>query len=128
MATLTAKITNRRLSPTKHYPNGALHLCEVTCPNCENTLTVSYGGWTALICNGANGCGATLQRFDPKTTKLDPLEALGIVTCFVGLRTGNGCTSYEGQNFVEASQDESQLQAALDIVRAHFGGAPCGDI
>ena len=58
MATLTAKITNRRPNPTGQHANGS-HVCDVTCPKCEHTLTVTYGGWTGLVCGG---CRATLRR------------------------------------------------------------------
>jgi hypothetical protein len=49
-----AKITNRRPSPNA---NGS-HICDVTCRACSKTITVSYGGWTALACT----CGATIER------------------------------------------------------------------
>jgi hypothetical protein len=117
MSILTAIITNLRPAGD---PVDTL-LCDVTCPKCSHAIAVSYGGWTSLLCNGVNGCGSTLQRFDRKITKMDPVEALGIVTCFVGLRTGNGCTGYEAANFVEASEDGAQITAALEIVRARWG-------
>ena len=54
MTTTIAKITNRRPSTNT---NGS-HICEVTCRACSKTITVSYGGWTALACT----CGATIER------------------------------------------------------------------
>ena len=53
-----AKITNRTSSPNQ---NGT-SICTVTCPKCNHSRTVSYGGWTALACV----CGVELTRFAAK--------------------------------------------------------------
>ena len=57
-ALVTAKITGRKHSPNPHGSS----ICAVTCPRCEHSRTVSYGGWSALKC----GCGAELTRFKRK--------------------------------------------------------------
>ena len=61
-----AKLTNRTSSPNQ---NGA-SICTVTCPKCNHSRTVSYGGWSALACV----CGVELTRFAAKAV-LAPLKA-----------------------------------------------------
>ena len=38
--------------------NGS-HICTVECPNCQDTATLTYGGWSAIVCRS---CRATLYR------------------------------------------------------------------
>ena len=52
---MIAMISNKR----PHTTQNGTHICAVTCPNCEHTQTVSYGGWTALVCPA---CKVTLHR------------------------------------------------------------------
>ena len=52
---MIAIITNKR---PHHTPNGT-HICAVTCPGCGFTQTVTFGGWTAIVCTA---CKGTLHR------------------------------------------------------------------
>ena len=35
------------------------HICTVECPNCQDSRTLTYGGWSAIVCGS---CKATLHR------------------------------------------------------------------
>lgn len=54
---VVGKLTNRRPHPAGPGPNGT-HIVDVTCPSCEATVTVTYGGWIALGCP----CGVDIAR------------------------------------------------------------------
>jgi len=38
--------------------NGS-HICTVECPNCQDSRTLTFGGWSAIVCRS---CRATLYR------------------------------------------------------------------
>ena len=38
--------------------NGS-HICTVECPNCQDSRTLTFGGWSAVVCGS---CRATLYR------------------------------------------------------------------
>ena len=38
--------------------NGS-HICDVECPNCQDSRTLTFGGWSAVVCGS---CRATLYR------------------------------------------------------------------
>ena len=38
--------------------NGS-HICTVECPNCQDSRTLTLGGWSAVVCGS---CRATLYR------------------------------------------------------------------
>ena len=38
--------------------NGS-HICTVECPNCQDSTTLTLGGWSAIVCRS---CRATLYR------------------------------------------------------------------
>jgi len=52
MPNLIAKISNRR-------PGAEATLCTVTCPECSGCYTLTFGGWSAVVCPG---CKSTLYR------------------------------------------------------------------
>ena len=57
MIAAKATIRTRRPRLFGPSPNGT-HVCDVLCPACKRSMTLTYGGWTAIACR----CGLDLYR------------------------------------------------------------------